>query len=165
MLNIFCHWEQLNGSSPVRVLSCIFKWIDIEQLQSHWKQLNDLSLLWVLSCLFKVPDIEHLCPLKGLSPVWALSCLFKWLDIEYLKCHQEQMNVFSLVLTLSCLFKLPDVEEWCITFVGSFLCKFKINSCVLSSMLKTELTYRYKVLFLIMTQTYQSFHMPSKKLS
>ena len=55
--------------------------------------------------------------------------------------------------------------EWCITFVGSFLCKFKINSCVLSSMLKTELTYRYKVLFLIMTQTYQSFHMPSKKLS
>ena len=35
MLNIFCHWEQLNGSSPVRVLSCLFKWIDIEQLQSH----------------------------------------------------------------------------------------------------------------------------------
>ena len=25
MLNIFCHWEQLNGSSPVWVLSCLFK--------------------------------------------------------------------------------------------------------------------------------------------
>ena len=32
MLNIFCHWEQLNGSSPVWVLSCLFKWLDIEQL-------------------------------------------------------------------------------------------------------------------------------------
>ena len=57
MLNIFCHWEQLNGSSPVRVLSCLFKWIDIEQLQSHWEQLNDLSLLWFLSSLFKVPNV------------------------------------------------------------------------------------------------------------
>ena len=32
MLNIFCHWEQLNGSSPVWVLSCLFKWLDIEHL-------------------------------------------------------------------------------------------------------------------------------------
>ena len=28
MLKIFGHWEQLNGSSPV---SCLFKWLDIEQ--------------------------------------------------------------------------------------------------------------------------------------
>ena len=32
MLNIFCHWEQLNGLSPVWVLSCLFKWLDIEHL-------------------------------------------------------------------------------------------------------------------------------------
>ena len=34
-------------------------------------------------------------------------------------------------------------NEGFITFLGSFLCKFKINLCVLSSMLKIELTYRY----------------------
>ena len=55
MLKIFGHWEQLNGSSPVWILSCLFKWLDIEQ--SHWEQLNDLSLLWFLSSLFKVPDV------------------------------------------------------------------------------------------------------------
>ena len=32
MLNIFCHWEQLNGLSLVWVLSCLFKWLDIEHL-------------------------------------------------------------------------------------------------------------------------------------
>ena len=57
MLKIFGHWEQLNGSLPVWILSCLFKWLDIEQ--SHWEQLKDLSMLWFLSCLFKVPDDEH----------------------------------------------------------------------------------------------------------
>ena len=32
MLNIFCHWEQLNGLLLVWVLSCLFKWLDIEHL-------------------------------------------------------------------------------------------------------------------------------------
>ena len=32
MLNIFCCWEQLNGLSPVWVLSCLFKWLDIKHL-------------------------------------------------------------------------------------------------------------------------------------
>ena len=33
--------------------------------------------------------------------------------------------------------------EGFITFMGSFLCKFKIKLCVLSSTFKIELTYRY----------------------
>ena len=74
------HCEQLNGLSPVWVLPCLFKWLEIEYLLSHWEQLNGLSPLWVLSCLFKLADVDDWEQLNGLSPLWVLSyaCSKSW---------------------------------------------------------------------------------------
>ena len=71
------HFLQLNGFSPVWVLSCFFKWPAIEKFLSHFEHLKGFSRLWVLSCSFKWPAIEKLyCSLVAL---WTferlLSCL------------------------------------------------------------------------------------------
>ena len=78
-------WGQLNDLSTVWIFLCLFKWFDIQHLQSHWEQLNGVSLLWVLSCLFKLPYVEHLTGSnQKVYHLWGcfLVCLDNWTDIQ-----------------------------------------------------------------------------------
>ena len=73
---------------------CLFKICADVNALSHCVQLNGLSPVWLLSSLFKLLNCEHLYShweqQKGLSPECVISCLFKLLDVEYLYSHWEQ---------------------------------------------------------------------------
>ena len=41
-------------------ITAVVSFMSLQTFLSQWEQLNGLSLVWVLSCLFKWLDIEHL---------------------------------------------------------------------------------------------------------
>ena len=92
---------QLNGFSPVWVLSCPIKALGSQKLLSHFAHWNGFSPVWVLSCVFKLLACEkllsHFEHPNGFSPVWVLSCIFNFTDSKNLLSHFMQINGFSPV--------------------------------------------------------------------
>ena len=88
LTELFSHFKQLNGFSPVWILACLFKSLDCLNFFSHFEQLNGFSPVWILSWVFKSPDclnlFSHFEQLNGFSPVWILSWLFKLSNLEHL---------------------------------------------------------------------------------
>ena len=81
---------QVNGFSPVWVVSCVFKFLLVMNAMSHLEQENGFSPVWIPLCLFNWPlsanDLLH----NGFSPVWILLCFFKLLLSVYDLSHYEQ---------------------------------------------------------------------------
>ena len=126
--------EQLNGISPLLVLSWIFKLINKQNFLSHMEQSNGFSPLWVLSWMFKLIDnsnwkfSSHMEQCNGISPLWVLSWIFKLIAKWTFLTHMEQLNGFLPLWVFSWSLKLWQLKmfitlgtiEWFLT-VSSFM--------------------------------------------
>ena len=67
--NVWPHFEQLHGFSPLCVISCIFQ-VDCSNVSSHFEKLYGFSPVWVISCIFPVDYskvLSHFQHLYGFS--------------------------------------------------------------------------------------------------
>jgi hypothetical protein len=106
-LHLLSQMGQLNGLSPVRVISCFFKPLDVEDL-SHWKQLNGLSPLWVLSSFVKICKICcHTVWLTLWGAEWFITSVGSFM-------HLQDFQSCAFVATL-------EAAERFFTSMGSFV--------------------------------------------
>ena len=112
-------------SLPSMKSECVFKCCDWLNIFSHFEQLNGfefflcLQMLWLTELLFTLRTAEWFLismksfmglqitwwteffslfeQLNGFSSVWILSCVFKYCDWLNIFLHFEQLNGFSSV--------------------------------------------------------------------
>ena len=116
VVNLLSHFEQLNGLSPVLVLSWIVTFFRSMNFLSHIEQLNGLSPVCIFSCLLKCPTWVNLFPhteqINGFSLEYISSWIFKLLFSENLFIHCKELKGLLFWSTALCS---------CLCFLNSFL--------------------------------------------
>ena len=126
-------WLQLNGFSPVWILSCSFKSAFCTNFVSQWGQLNGFPPVWIPLMLSQVVHLYKfrvtMLTAEWLSRVWMLPSSLKCYFFTNFMSQQGQLNGLSPLWVHSCSqvvllyqFRVTTrTGEWLFSSMNSFM--------------------------------------------